>query len=156
MANNWKITETKTGRTIDTKDMFFVEVNNRYIVKVQANSHSNAEHKLLDMFGVQTANAYDMFEVQHGYMNGALCWCETISLDELENKSRQAKIDCEDMVSLAMEAENAFLKLWDSAKDCANTYGGIDSALMASAREAWEDACKDTAQKEHEMDTYAI
>lgn len=156
MANNWKIEKTETGRTIGTSDMFFVEINNKYIVKVQAESHSNAEHKMLNLFGVQTANAYDMTEVQHGYMNGALCWCETISVDELENKSRQAKIECEDMVSLAMEAENAFLKLWDNAKDCANTYGGIDSALMFSVREAWENACKDTARKEHEKDTYTI
>ena len=155
MGNNWKIRkEAFGGRTIDTSDMFFVEINNKYLVKLQAGSCAEAEHNALALFGVQMANAIPADA--KSCLVSAMYWLEPMSIAELEAKSNKAMSEADYRLSLAMEAENAFLKLYDAAQDCANTYGGINTSLMESAKKAWEEACKDTARIEHENACFEI
>ena len=149
MENNWNIRkEAFGGRTIDTSDMFFVEINNKYLVKIQAGSYAEAEHKALDLFGVQTANAIHAEEKSSLW--SAMLWLEPMSTAELEAKSRKAEQEANENLKLWHEAEDKALKLWDSASACADSISGVDAFILEATERAWKEACRNTAKAEAE------
>ena len=63
---------------------YFVQVNNKFMVSIEADTALRAEHAFLDnMDGVQYAMAYDNDMMKTEAFRGALLGCNTVSLDEL-------------------------------------------------------------------------
>ena len=67
---------------------YFVQVNNKMMVSIEAESALRAEHAFLDtMDGIQYATAYDTEMMKTDAFRGAMLGCSTMSLDELAQLS---------------------------------------------------------------------
>ena len=69
--------------------LFFVNVNNQFLVKIDAHTNGGAEHAILDNIkGAQTALAYsaDAEQMSGDMFQSALIHCEFVSLDELQQR----------------------------------------------------------------------
>lgn len=66
---------------------YMVQVNRNMMVSIEAESALRAEHAILDMDGMQYANAFDVDMMGTEAFRGALMGCNTVSLDELHQLS---------------------------------------------------------------------
>lgn len=62
---------------------YFVQVNGKMMVSMEAESAIRAEHAFLDLDGIQYAMAYDDEMRKTEAFRGALLGCDTKSLDEI-------------------------------------------------------------------------
>lgn len=62
---------------------YFVQVNRNMMVSIEAETALRAEHAILDMDGIQYANAFDTESMKTETFRGAMMSCNTMSLDEL-------------------------------------------------------------------------
>ena len=67
---------------------YFVQVNRNMMVSMTAESALAAEHAVLDLDGVQYANAFDDELINTEAFRGALLGCNTVSVDELSQMSK--------------------------------------------------------------------
>ena len=72
---------------------YIVVVNQKYLVSVEANTHGGAEHKILDniYYGVETCQAFAIEEMATDTFRALAENCETISYDEMLNRSKLYK-----------------------------------------------------------------
>lgn len=87
---------------------YIVEVNAKYLVSIEAESLSNAEHKLLDYNGIWGALAFDRAMMKTDTFAGAVQGCEMVSMDELVsliNKAMDAKLIAVQQIEAAKDAE---------------------------------------------------
>lgn len=68
---------------------YIVEVNAKYLVKVEADSPLRAEHTVLDLDGIWGALAFDSETMKTDTFRGACLGCETISMKELTELSEE-------------------------------------------------------------------
>ena len=68
---------------------YIVEVNAKYLVKVEADSQLKAEHTVLDLDGIWGALAFDSEMMKTDTFRGACLGCETISMKELTELSEE-------------------------------------------------------------------
>ena len=61
---------------------FFVEVNARYLISMEADTALSAEHAILDLDGAWGAMAFDAEMQKSETFHGVLLSCSTISLEE--------------------------------------------------------------------------
>ena len=66
---------------------YFVQVNRNMMISMEAETALRAEHAILDLDGIQYANAFDNDAMKTETFRGALLGCNTISLDELAQLS---------------------------------------------------------------------
>ena len=74
-------------------EKFFVIVNFKYLVMVEAATHGGAEHKILDnvYYGIETCQAFSMAEISTDFFKCRAKECETISYAELQRKAEEYK-----------------------------------------------------------------
>lgn len=68
---------------------YYVQVNRHYLVTVDAESALSAEHRCLDLDGIQYSNAFSAEDRKTDTFRGALLDCNTVSFEELEKISEQ-------------------------------------------------------------------
>lgn len=66
---------------------YFVQTNRNMMVSIEAESALSAEHRILDLDGIQYAMAFDTEMMDTETFRGAMLDCNTISLDELTQLS---------------------------------------------------------------------
>ena len=104
---------------------YFVQVNRNMMISLEAETALRAEHAILDMDGIQYANAFDTDAMKTDTFRGALLGCNTISLDELAQLSGD------------------YTKAWQAvgkAKDAWNTADSEVRRIQAMLDKAKEDA----------------
>lgn len=62
---------------------YLVQVNRHLMTTVEAESPLGAEHKILDLDGIQYSNAFDPESWKTDTFRGAMLDCQTISFEEL-------------------------------------------------------------------------
>lgn len=78
-------------------ERYIVIVNQKYTVKVEANSLLGAEHYFLDNFeGIEGAQAFDKDGMKTEYFRDMMLLCEPISINELQRMSDNYREDIED------------------------------------------------------------
>lgn len=102
---------------------YFVQVNRKFLVSLDAESALRAEHVCLDLDGIWGAHAFDDEGRKTETFRGALLDCETISLTELvkmSNEYKQAWAEVgqsAEAVAAAVEAEELARKKYFEAKE---------------------------------------
>ena len=104
---------------------YFVQVNRNMMISMEAETALRAEHAILDLDGIQYANAFDNDAMKTEAFRGALLGCNTVSLDEL------------------VQLSGDYTKAWQAvgkAKDEWNTADSEVRRLQAMLDKAKEDA----------------
>lgn len=100
---------------------YIVEVNAKWLVSIEAESLSNAEHKLLDYSGVWGALAFDRAMMKTDTFAGAVQGCEMVSMDELAA-----------MVSAVCAAKTMAVKADLDREDAEAKYKELEAELAAA------------------------
>ena len=90
---------------------YFVQINNKFMVSMTADSALEAEHVILDMDGMQYATAYDTDMMKTEAFRGALLGCSTVSTDEL------------------MQLSNDYTKAWQAVGKAKDEWNTADSEV---------------------------
>ena len=109
---------------------YIVEVNAKYLVNIEAESLSNAEHKLLDYNGIWGALAYDNKMIKTDTFLGAVQGCEMVSMNELI-----------EMVNDAQDKKLVAVKAVECYKDAMNKVQELEE-MMKAAKEKMNDASR--------------
>ena len=77
-------------------EKFFVVVNFKYLLMVEAATHGGAEFKIMDgiYYGIETCQAFSMSELSTDTFKALAKCCETISYAELQKKAEANEKIC--------------------------------------------------------------
>ena len=124
-------------------EQYFVVVNQKYIVKVKANSACGAERVVLDEFnGIRGAQAFGVNEIATDCFAHFMKTCDTISMKELRTMSDAYDARCT-ALSKAMDRVRA---LKDHIVDAEKALEIMKAELAASEAE-----CRDYEPLVHEI-----
>ena len=121
-------------------EKYIVIVNQKYTVKVEANSLLGAEHYILDNFeGIEGAQAFDKDGMKTEYFRDMMLLCEPISLDELQNMSDSYKLDIEAYCGWIDRKNNAQKEIEELEAKIASLKNQKEQYIR-NARTAWSNA----------------
>jgi hypothetical protein len=125
------IIETESEEIRMTK--YFVIVNRKYLVKVEATSNGGAEHVILDnIYGTESSLAFGLDEMHIDTYKWAFEECETISYDELMKKGNN-------LLAAHHEAHNERInEKWEIEKEIKkikDTLAAAEEALNEAVQE---------------------
>ena len=106
---------------------YIVEVNAQWLVNLEADSLSNAEHKLLSYNGIWGALAFDRAMLKTDTFAGAVQGCEMVSMNELIT-----------MINEAMDAKAIAVKANLEKEDADAEVKKLEEALEAAKKRAMD------------------
>lgn len=102
---------------------YIVEVNAKFLVSIEAESISNAEHKLLAYNGIWGALAFDQKMMKTDTFAGAVQGCEMVSMSELIT-----------YINWASDTQKVAAKAVDEAEIAAVKVAELEAALEAAKK----------------------
>lgn len=104
---------------------YIVEVNAKWLVSIEAESLSNAEHKVLEYNGIWGALAFDRAMMKTDTFAGAVQGCEMVSMNELIT-----------MVNDLMDKKLVAAKALENASNAAEKVAELERALEEAKKAA--------------------
>ena len=119
---------------------YIVEVNAKWLVSIEAESCLQAEHKVLEYNGIWAALAFDKKAMRTDTFDGAVQFCEMVSMNELIT-----------MINEAMDAKQVATKAIEAAKNASNRVEQLE-AMLEAAKKAALDANRAKADAIYEFE----
>lgn len=119
---------------------YMVEVNAKYLVSIEAESALKAEHKALEYNHIWGALAFDQKMMKTDTFAGAVCFCETVSMNELIA-----------MVNEACDANMIALKAAEAKKEADAKVAELE-AMLEAAKKAALDAKRANADAQYKAE----